>query len=102
MEPEDFEEYIKDAEERFRKHEIKMREKEFSEACLEGYNIIEENGWEVIKAEDSTEEATQRMLGYFIQIEHYEKCAVIKDAFIKVFKKDPIPVFPKFTIKDHE
>jgi hypothetical protein len=102
MEPEDFEEYIKDAENRYKEHLIKEKEKEFSEGCLEGYSFIKENGWEYIEPKDSTEEAIQRMLGYFIQIEHYEKCAFLKKVFVEVFKKEPTPIFPTFLEKDHE
>jgi hypothetical protein len=36
------------------------------------------------------------MLGYFIQIEEYEKCSVIKKVYNQTFKKDIVPIFPTF------
>jgi hypothetical protein len=36
------------------------------------------------------------MLGYFIQIEEYEKCSVIQKVYNQAFKKDIVPIFPTF------
>jgi hypothetical protein len=36
------------------------------------------------------------MLGYFIQIEEYEKCTVLQKVYKQTFKKDMVPIFPTF------
>ena len=95
---EDFMESISDQDQKATEEMIREKEKAFSEGCIEGYNLIKEYG---TKAIDSTEkkeaeEALNRMIGYFIQIEHYEKCSDIQKIYRKVFKKDPTPIFPNF------
>jgi len=36
------------------------------------------------------------MMGYFIQMEEYEKCTVIQKVYKEVFKEETEPIFPKF------
>jgi hypothetical protein len=36
------------------------------------------------------------MLGYFIQIEEYEKCTVLQNVYRQAFKKEISPIFPTF------
>jgi len=35
-------------------------------------------------------------LGYFIQVEEYEKCSVIQKVYNQAFKKGISPIFPTF------
>jgi hypothetical protein len=97
MEPEDFEE-IQDVEKEILERMVREREKIFTEGCNEGYELIKEHGSSCIDLADldSAKSALQRMLGYFIQVEQYEKCSVIKKVFVEYFKTDPEPIFPNF------
>jgi hypothetical protein len=40
MEPEDFEDYIQDAEKEIIEQMIREKEKQFSEGCVDGYELI--------------------------------------------------------------
>lgn len=97
MEPEEFEDYLQEAKEESGRA-IKEREIRFTQGCIEGYNLLQKHGIKCIDKKDSkeAEEAINRMLGYFIQIEDYEKCSVLKKVYKKAFKEDPTPVFPSF------
>jgi hypothetical protein len=98
MEPEDFEDYIQDAEKEIIEKMIREKEKQFSEGCVEGYNLLKEHGTEAIKGTEPEEakEALNRMMGYFIQMEEYEKCSDIQKVYKKAFKQQTEPIFPKF------
>ena len=98
MEPEDFEDYIQDAEKHIIEKMIREKEKQFSQGCVEGYNLLKEHGKEAIEGTEKEEamEALNRMLGYFIQLEEYEKCSYIQKIFEQTFKKETTPIFPKF------
>ena len=98
MEPEDFEDYIQDAEREIIDKMIREKEKQFSEGCVEGYNLLKEHGAEAVEGTepDQAKEALNRMMGYFIQMEEYEKCAVIRKVYKQAFKEDTDPIFPKF------
>ncbi len=98
MEPEDFEDYIKDTERAIVERMIREKEKQFSEGCIDGYELIKEHGREAIEGtdKDSAMEALNRMMGYFIQMEEYEKCTVIQNVYKEVFKAETTPIFPNF------
>jgi len=108
MEPEDFEDYLQEKEKEISDQMILVMEKKFTEGCVEGYKMLKEHGPSCIDLveSDSAREAINRMLGYFIQIEHYEKCSIIKRVYREAFQKDPEPIFPDFKIShiklDHE
>ena len=46
--------------------------------------------------QDAEREIIDRMMGYFIQMEEYEKCTVIQKVYKQAFKEDTDPIFPKF------
>jgi hypothetical protein len=98
MEPEDFEQEFTFDEKEIIEKMIKEKEKQFSLGCQEGYLLIEKHGREALDLTDkeSSEEAVRRMLGYFIQIEEYEKCTVLQNVYREVFKKEISPIFPNF------
>ena len=98
MEPEDFEDYIQDTEKEIIEQMIREKEKQFSEGCIDGYELIIEHGAGAIKGSEpkDAKEALNRMLGYFIQMEEYEKCTVIQKVYKKAFKVEAEPIFPKF------
>jgi hypothetical protein len=98
MEPEDFDQEFTFDEKEIIDQMIKEKEKQFSQGCQEGYLLIEQHGKKALDLSDkeSAQEACQRMLGYFIQIEEYEKCSVIKKVYNQAFKKDIVPIFPTF------
>ena len=98
MEPEDFEDYIQDAEKEIIEKMIREKEKQFSEGCIEGYNLLKEHGKEAVEGAepDQAKEALNRMMGYFIQMEEYEKCSDIQKVYKQVFKGETEPIFPKF------
>lgn len=98
MEPEDFEDYIQDAEKHIIEQMIHEKEKQFTEGCIEGYKLLKKHGREAIDGTEKKEamEALNRMLGYFIQVEEYEKCADIQKLYKQVFKKETEPIFPTF------
>ena len=98
MEPEDFEDYIQDTEKEIIEQMIREKEKQFSEGCIDGYELISEHGAGAIKGTESKDakEALNRMLGYFIQMEEYEKCTVIQKVYKKAFKVETEPILPKF------
>jgi hypothetical protein len=78
---------------------VREKERIFSEGCMEGFLIIEKKGIEFFmmgKLGIFGEEIIQRILGYFIQIEDYEKCKFIKEKFEKAFSRPLIPIFPNF------
>jgi len=105
MEPEDFDENrresLEDDVSRLRDQVIKVREKIFIDGCLEAYDLLELYGSLCITKGDSDQKlALNKMLGYFIQIEHYEKCSIIKKAYQEVFLEDPTPILPNF--REHE
>jgi hypothetical protein len=60
--------------------------------------LIEQHGKKALALSDkeSSQEACQRMLGYFIQIEEYEKCSVLQKVYNQTFKKGISPIFPTF------
>lgn len=99
MEPEDFEDYIREREREEDEKERKEMIKVFSQACEEGYTLIEDHGSECIPSKEGKKEAQRalnRMLGHFIQMEEYEKCSKIKSVYLEVFQKDPKPELPNF------
>lgn len=98
MEPEDFEDYIQDAERHIAESLIREKEKQFTEGCIEGYKLLKEHGKAAIEGTEKNEamEALNRMLGYFIQVEEYEKCSDIQKLYKQVFKKETTPIFPRF------
>ena len=99
MEPEDFEDYIQDEEREAITEMVRKHEEKFTQGCIEGYKLIEEYGVkciDLVKDRESAEEALNRMLGYFTQIEHYEKCKRIKEVYVQAFQKEPNPIFPNF------
>ena len=98
MEPEDFEDYIQDTEKDLIEQMIREKEKQFSEGCIDGYELISEHGTGAIKGTEpkDAKEALNRMLGYFIQMEEYEKCTVIQKVYKEAFKVETEPIFPKF------
>ena len=44
MEPEDFEDYIQDTEKEIIEQMIREKEKQFSEGCIDGYQLLSEHG----------------------------------------------------------
>ena len=98
MEPEDFDQEFTFDEKELIDQMIREKEKQFSQGCQEGYLLIEQHGKKALDLSDkeSAQEACQRMLGYFIQIEEYEKCSTIKNVYEQTFKKDISPIFPTF------
>ena len=98
MEPEDFDQEFTFDEKEIIDQMIKEKEKQFSQGCQEGYLLIEKHGKKALDLSDkeSAQEACQRMLGYFIQIEEYEKCSVIQKVYNQAFKKGISPIFPTF------
>ena len=98
MEPEDFDQEFTFDEKELIDQMIREKEKQFSQGCQEGYLLIEQHGKKALDLSDkeSAQEACQRMLGYFIQIEEYEKCSVIKKVYNQTFEKDIVPIFPTF------
>lgn len=101
MEPEDFEEMIRRGEQQFQEDLRAERIEEFIGACEEGYKMIEDHGVECVDSKGETDEvkrALNRMLGYFIHLEEYEKCFKIKSVYLEVFRKEPSPEIPNFLI----
>ncbi len=98
MEPEDFEDYIQDTEKEIVEQMIREKEKQFSEGCVDGYQLLLEHGAGAIKGTDPevAKEALNRMTGYFIQMEEYEKCTVIQKVYREAFRSEAEPIFPKF------
>jgi hypothetical protein len=100
MEPEDFEEMIQRGE-RYRENLREEREREFIKACEECYQMIEELGVKCVGMQGDTKtlmEALNKVMGYFIQIEEYEKCVPIKKVYQEAFKKDPTPIFQELKL----
>ena len=98
MEPEDFDQEFTFDEKEIIDQMIKEKEKQFSQGCQEGYLLIEQHGKKALDLTDkeSAQEACARMLGYFIQVEEYEKCTVLQKVYKQTFKKDIVPIFPTF------
>ena len=98
MEPEDFDQEFTFDEKELIDQMIKEKEKQFSQGCQEGYLLIEQHGKKALNLSDkeSAQEACARMLGYFIQVEEYEKCTVLQKVYKQTFKKDIVPIFPTF------
>jgi uncharacterized protein YcgL (UPF0745 family) len=98
MEQEDFDPEFAFDEQELIDQMIREKEKQFSQGCQEGYLLIQEHGREALDLADkeSVEEAISRMMGYFIQIEEYEKCTVLQKVYKQTFKKDVVPIFPTF------
>lgn len=98
MEPEDFDQEFTFDEKELIDQMIKEKEKQFSQGCQEGYLLIEQHGRKALDLTDkgSAQEACARMLGYFIQVEEYEKCTVLQKVYKQTFKKDIVPIFPTF------
>ncbi len=98
MEPEDFDQEFTFEDREIIDQMIREKEKQFSDGCQEGYLLIQEHGREALDLTDkeSAQEACARMLGYFIQIEEYEKCTVLQKVYKQTFKKDVVPIFPTF------
>ena len=98
MEPEDFDQEFTFDEKELIDQMIKEKEKQFSQGCQEGYLLIEQHGKKALDLtdEESAQEACRRMLGYFIQVEEYEKCTVLQKVYKQTFKKDIVPIFPTF------
>lgn len=102
MDNEEFEEYISSEDRRIVQEMIREKEKAFSQGCREGFKLIEEHGTDAIENTDQAEakEALNRMLGYFIQMEEYEKCSLIRKVYQEAFKGDTSPIFPNFLLED--
>lgn len=100
MEPEDFEDYTNDIQKETVERMIKESEKKFSEGCMEGYILLEQHGAAAVRETEEKEatEALNRMMGYFIQMEEYEKCSVIQRVFREAFNVETTPIFPNFLI----
>jgi hypothetical protein len=98
MEPEDFDSEFAFDEQELIDQLIREKEKQFSQGCQEGYLLIQEHGKKALDLSDkeSVQEACRRMLGYFIQVEEYEKCSVIQNVYSQAFKKEISPIFPTF------
>lgn len=98
MEPEDFDQEFTFDEKEIIDQMIREKEKQFSNGCQEGYLLIEQHGKKALDLTDkeSAQEACARMLGYFIQVEEYEKCTVLQKVYKQTFKKDIVPIFPTF------
>ena len=98
MEPEDFDQEFTFEDREIIDQMIREKEKQFSNGCQEGYLLIQQHGREALDLTDkeSAQEACRRMLGYFIQIEEYEKCTVLQKVYKQTFKKDMVPIFPTF------
>ena len=98
MEPEDFDQEFTFEDREIIDQMIREKEKQFSNGCQEGYLLIQEHGREALDLTDkeSAQEACRRMLGYFIQVEEYEKCTVLQKVYKQTFKKDIVPIFPTF------
>jgi hypothetical protein len=98
MEPEDFDSEFAFDEQELIDQLIREKEKQFSQGCQEGYLLIQEHGKKALDLSDkeSAQEACRRMLGYFIQVEEYEKCSVIQKVYNQAFKKVISPIFPTF------
>lgn len=98
MEPEDFDQEFTFDEKEIIDQMIREKEKQFSNGCQEGYLLIEQHGKKALDLTDkeSAQEACSRMLGYFIQVEEYEKCTVLQKVYKQTFKKDIVPIFPTF------
>jgi hypothetical protein len=98
MEPEDFDSEFAFDEQELIDQLIREKEKQFSEGCQEGYLLIQEHGKKALDLSDkeSAQEACRRMLGYFIQVEEYEKCTVLQKVYKQAFKKEISPIFPTF------
>lgn len=105
MESEDFED-IEDIKREILQRRVRESEKIFTDGCNEGYQFLKDHGKlciDLAHSKDSARSALQRMLGYFIQIEQYEKCSIIKKVYRESFNDDPDPIFPNFrTDLDHE
>jgi len=98
MEPEDFDQEFTFEDREIIDQMIREKEKQFSQGCQEGYLLIQEHGKKALDLSDkeSAQEACQRMLGYFIQIEEYEKCTVLQNVYRQAFKKEISPNFQTF------
>jgi len=98
MDYEEFEEYISSEDKKIVEEMIKEKEKAFSQGCREGYQLLKDYGIKAIGKTELNEakEALNRMMGYFIQMEEYEKCSEIQKIYIQIFKEDVSPIFPKF------
>ena len=98
MEPEDFDQEFTFDEKELIDQMIREKEKQFSNGCQEGYLLLEQHGKKALDLTDkeSAQEACARMLGYFIQVEEYEKCTVLQKVYKQTFKKDIVPIFPTF------
>ena len=98
MEPEDFDQEFTFEDREIIDQMIREKEKQFSDGCQEGYLLIQEHGREALDLTDkeSAQEACSRMLGYFIQVEEYEKCTVLQKVYKQAFKKEISPIFPTF------
>jgi len=98
MEPEDFDSEFAFDEQELIDQLIREKEKQFSEGCQEGYLLIQEHGKKALDLSDkeSAQEACRKMLGYFIQVEEYEKCTVLQKVYKQTFKKEISPIFPTF------
>lgn len=98
MDYEEFEEFISEEQQKIVAKMIKEKEKAFSEGCREGYTLIKEHGREAIENTNLPEakEALNRMMGFFIQMEEYEKCSEIQKIYIDIFKENTSPIFPNF------
>ena len=98
MEQEDFDPGFAFDEQELIDQMIREKEKQFSDGCQEGYLLIQEHGREALDLTDkeSAQEACARMLGYFIQVEEYEKCTVLQKVYKQAFKKEISPIFPTF------
>ncbi len=98
MNSEDFDQEFQFDEQEIVDQMIREKEKQFSQGCQEGYLLIAQHGKDALDLTDkgSAQEACRRMLGYFIQIEEYEKCLVIQKVYKQTFKKEISPIFPTF------
>lgn len=98
MEPEDFDPEFAFDEQEIIDQMIREKEKQFSHGCQEGYLLITQHGKKALDLADkeSAQEACRRMIGYFIQVEEYEKCSTIQKVYKQAFKKEISPIFPTF------
>lgn len=106
---EEFESFLPKSRKDRLEEESKKRKQKFAQGCLEGYKLLEEFGGECIQGigRKKAVETLNRMIGYFIQNEEYEKCSVIKKIHFKTFGSYPSPIFINFEAEleeteDHE
>ena len=93
-----FEDFTEDAQQELVEQMVREKERAFISGCIDGFDLLEKHGEECLQGvdPDSTKEALQRMIGYFISIEEYEKCTLIQNLYVGYYKEEITPRFPNF------